>query len=1155
MRQAHIGADGNFYDADEHIHSSRRGRPHVIHHRKMIENSRKRRTGKSFLGQAATPVVPPPPVQGLAYRAAARVAVPLAPVFPDMPKYSWSRDGDHPEFQVYPGSFVISDRYPDILFRVAFRPPAGNNPANTRLSVIDGQGAGTYIEVPVFSDGTDTPALMRDFKVVPIGQYVTVEYALQQYPVPQVDGGDTWKVDFYWIYNTIDQAGYMLSSISAQSDPATWATNSADTFVQIAGALGLVVDAIDLIGWAFDFGAIGEKELKIFTKIGTDIFIKATALYNRMNPSSADTVYKTSDDSKIESFQQLVDDVTVLRPYWSVMLARALIYYQQNLLMQVFISRKFYDRAIEMGSEGSGLMGVDQADLLTALAAETDQATAQTMISTLASQYQSAYQGVQANWNTFSSLWSQAGLGDYSPNSLYAYSVLYQNMLKENARNCMEIRSDIKDTIAGIDVPCIEGLGQTPGVLPTIPIPIMAGLAPGLAERKAVGSIIKNDLLKNQVQFEKNGLYLDDAVAMTRNLVKDIRTEIEKLQATAGVDSALPISSVAKPARGLERSLVEAEDPEIKAQIRDMLRGLPISPENALRQGFDRMIQDLTSAERNLDAIIYEEDGRTVKRVLSNEDLIKKAAMREQAGVDLGRAFTEAFIAIEKTPDGSEAIRNVMAQGLVTAAGEVRSDLADKILTTIMDSAIESNLFSFNALAGIGKYAANDLGLEVSQLSDYYQSRADQLQTEVNTLQYSKKIIDPVTKQEKVTFLPIDQTVKAKKMSELDGFQRLAGIFSSADSPDALVKNYTQQILSYQDVMNAATGKGQVALATFDSVAQADGLLKEAKYLIDQMNYLYNQIVGSGALPEYVAALKAPANAGLASALQNAVASLTGKMEVLKKYSGPDGQALINAQKLPLSDLTTALQGVVDAIKALGEARDPLLAVLQDANASRGQLKLATLMKTAQAIGTNAVEMAKKTSIGAVMTLVMMGPLVFGALWAVVQVIALPFGVHVGNPIVWMSNLVEGLLSLLPSPRVGDRPPTDQAKDDATWSPTTKLLMVALGISMIFYGKQLFPMVSTVFGTFQSAFKALTSLAPWAQKKKGKRGRPRGEGEPEKKLKGRGAPIDIDEAMKELDQAKNEGNKQREERIISKLKRAAERGQTVPPGLWNLNWR
>ena len=116
---------------------------------------------------------------GAGAKLARSVAVPLA-------DYTFTRAEGDPSKNVYPSRFVVSDKYPDTLFRVGYR--ASSSPTTVLLLTLQGQGAGNYIEVPITPDQGGKPSLMTDFMVVPEQCGWAVENSFIN-PLPIFGGG------------------------------------------------------------------------------------------------------------------------------------------------------------------------------------------------------------------------------------------------------------------------------------------------------------------------------------------------------------------------------------------------------------------------------------------------------------------------------------------------------------------------------------------------------------------------------------------------------------------------------------------------------------------------------------------------------------------------------------------------------------------------------------------------------------------------------------------------------------------------------------------------------------------------------------------------------------------------------------------------------
>jgi hypothetical protein len=1159
MRQATIGDDGRIYDADGNPADGQKKTVQRKSHGQMLRNKPRQRGGfYRSLGQASVAVAPavPAPTPGVAYRQAARVAVPLSQ------GYTFTRSEGDPKTQVYPGMFVVSDRYPNNLFRVAFRPPTNNNEAFTRLAILDGTGAGDYIEVLVQPDGSTNPSLMGDFKVVPIENYVIVEYSIQQYPTPQIPGG-AWKADFYWIYFAIDQASYQMATLNEASTPVALGNAWADLFSQTASALSFIVDAVDSLGWSFDFGKIGQKELKILTKISSDIFSKIVVMYDLLNPTSQNTVFKTADGDKVEAFQQKADEMVIMRPYWVTMLARSSLYNQQTNIINAWMAKQMFEKGLDWSADAVTLTTNLKGDVISAITDPSitegaiSAADAQTQMDALQAEYQTSYAGIKANSDTFDSQWAASDLKDYSPNGLYTFSGIYNMMLKENADLCMEIRENIKDLLSGADLDNPEGLGQAAAFIPPGDYAsVIAMVGPGLDLRKKTSDIAKSDFLSMQKELEK-GMSRDAAVNRGREQIINIRQQVEALRAKyADVSSAVPVRTVERPASELNRSvmkLVSPEDTEARTEGRKAVRAIPSTPEGSIRQGLDQMVDKLVDAERLLRGTIYEEDGVTPKDIakLTTDDLNKVSVMRDQAAKLLGEAFTQSFVEVTKDEkSGQEVIVNILAPGLIDAGGNVKEKVAFDILSTVVDSAISAEIFSPNAVAGIGRIVAGDVDLDANTLSEKYHSLADDLRNKIDDLKYDKTVTDPRTGQPVPRSMPADPTIRARLQKQLDYTERLAGIFSSAETAEALVFEYQGKILSYQDVIDASPNR--TVPATFEMLTDAKSIIDLGTSEIQLATMLNGQISGASAIPEYQAVLKTDANSKLAGALANAISDLNAKIGKLNEYRSAKGQQMMNAGQLGMQEVNDAMKAVVDATEKLRNAQNAVLEAIKQINAQRVGIRVKNLFQKLYSMTApvEVIEFGKKGSFGSVIALVLIGPLRLGIVWAIAHLVLnfLPAGIRENNPVTWVETIIGGLTGLIFSRRVGDVVPNKGEEKPSSFG--SSFFWTALGISMIFFGKQLFPVVGDIVRTVGAGLKTVNQLIPWA-KKKGKRGRPSEGGDSgERKLKGRGAPIEVDQAVIDLDEARARGDARDEEKIIKKLKRAAERGQTVPPGLW-----
>lgn len=1149
MRQAYIGEDGRIYDAEGQPADGQKKTAPLRSSRPMVTNSRRERGGFfRGLAQASVDIAPSvqPPSPGIAYRTAVRVAVPLSQGF------TWSRDGGSPSSQVFPGRFVVSPRYPGNLFRVAFRPSTDNNPAMTRLAILEGTGAGSYIEVPIYPDGTTNPSLLGEFLVVPGDQYFQVEYSIYPYPAPQVDGGE-WRATFPWIYSAIDQAAFQATSFNESVTPVDWGNVSSDSFATAAAALGFIVDAIDMIGWAYDFGRIGDKELKILTKVGTDIFVRVSDLYSLLNPQSENTVFRSSDQEKTEAFQKKVDEMVTLRPYWSVMLARAMLYNQQTELASAWLGQHMFDVGITWAEDSIGRLNGLRPSILASLTGQLPEDQANTNLNALAGQYQATVDGLYRNQATFQARWKVSGFDDYKPEGMYAYAAFYNLMLEDNAALCMQVRESIKETLSA-DLPCgDEGLSQAvaASVIPVQFAAVVAGMGPGVEARREIGNILRNDILKNEQNWVAHNMRESEAVAKARDKIAGIRKDFEKLQSALGLDQVLPLNVIEKPATELRRSVAEIEDPALRAQARKALRQLDFSPESALRQGFDNVTDKLDQAEKAMGGMIFEEDGKTPKPAdrWNDEEKLRYQERQDDAAKLVGEALTEGFSVIVKNPKGEEIVADILALGLTTGKGELKEALSEKIAVTVMNSAVESELFSPGALAGLGKVIAGDVGLKPEVIGRDFARKSVEFRTQAESLTKVVMEPDPVTQIDQPRTIQVGKKERDLLSAKADQYERLAVIFASEAAAEGMTSIAAkEQMIRFRDVIDTAAAKGQVAPADLQVLARADAALANADSVSKLTDSVQKTFVGERAAPENIATMAASdANKDLARTLNSRLAQLNAAITTLKAYTGPEGKARLATGKLSLKEVYDAIAAVEGLMMETQRAQDAVNVALSAPTAARRRAKLAKLMNGFYTKGISPlIEFGKKNSIAGVIALILMGPLVFGILWAPVQLIAWGFGKHVGNPIFWFSDAIETLLGLFRSRRVGDVEARDENKP-STWN--SNFFLTALGISMIFFGKQLFPVIGEGLKLVGASLKTVHDLIPWAKKKKGQRGRPSGDGG-EKKLKGRGAPIDIEQAEADLDEARANGDERAEKRIIDKLKRAAERGQSVPPGLW-----
>jgi hypothetical protein len=1155
MRAATIGEDGGIIDADGRSYNGKRAVGTIDRYRPMMENTPKRHRRSLLLGDDAIPnpssTQQTVATQGVAYRQARRYATSLS-------GFTFVRKEGDPKSHVYPGMFVISDRFPDTLFRVAYRPSTDNNPAMTRLAVMEGKGAGSYIEVLIQSDGSGSPALLSDFQMVPIEYYLIVEYSIHPYPTPKVDDGQFWRTDFTWLYTAIDQAGFSLATLNGASQAGSWSANYNDILVQTSVALGIAADAIDMIGWAYDFGRIGIKELKILVRISGDIFSKSVDLFNDLLAFKGST-----DEAKIEAFQKKADECSVMRAYWSIMLARASLYNQQNLAVSGFLANKIFNDVVSWSSTAYGMLSQNQAamtKLIVAQGASPESAASQ--VAALISSYQLSRVSVQANYDTFKNQWVSSDLKDYSPGSLYTYSSFYGMMLKVNADRCLSIRSDIKSILLNSDMECIEGMGGS-GQIPTILTPsLLSIMAAGFGNRKKLQDNLKNDILSQQKTLAKD-LGTGDAAAIIRKKLSTLKNvAIQIIKDNPSIEMAPPIDVIQNPIMEAHRSVagISETDRASRESGRNAIRIVDFAPETGLRKGLDQFVDFLNQADLGFSGIVKDADGRVVPpsdwSKPGNEwclPAFKK--MREDAGELVAKAFTEAFTVIENRPKGEndyeEIVTNIMARGLMDDP-----KLQDTILMNIFESAVESDLFSDGTIVGIGDALTTHLGVDEDAFSSKLQARIDKLNDEISNTRTTRvrDIGGGRTEEYSFTF---DPSEKKRKEAERDLYETLLGVFAIKGSPERMVSNYSRAIVSYDDVIKAAKGRGETAPVTQEQVDTAKGIQAIAESTVKRANDIYSTISGQNSKLDYVVVMSLDKNKGLGSTLKSAIDALTGYVATLKLYTTLEAQAKIQTGEISMEIVRNAMENVRKATLEVTSAQQAVESALQEMTLNRVRIKVAGMVKAYFKFSIDTVtELGKKGAVGAGIALILVGPLLVGPFWIAAGLAwyILPESVRDYNPITWVANGFKWIFGLLPSPKIGDK----AGEGGASSGGMGGLFWTALAIAMVFYGGKLFPAITEVMRTFTSGFKTVVSLAPWVGKKgKGKRGRPAGGGDDsDRKLKGRGAPIDLEQAANDLEKARAEGNVQAESRIKKKIERARERGQSVPPGLIGFSfWR
>ena len=323
MRTARIGGDGILRDANDRIVSGlplRRSRP-------MLANVSRPNHAARYLGQA-TPSVPVPVSSGAGLAFAKKVGVPAK-------RFCYVSDTGNPEKHIYPGRLVyLVEPNPDpkkvsqdALYLVSHRLPGVLG--KVKLYKLEGAfGAGRWYEFPIKEreatpEGV-TPALLRDFYVVPIGacNAVWAYIGIQPNPILEDNLETDERLSPVWFSSMYKVASQGISDLPSSPEEITEKSLEGEVGQRIMMAYTITLEALDYASAAYDVGIIGIRALKLYRRIGLEILGHIIRIYSLLNEVTA------TDNSPAKKALQVRDRLSKRGILHGAYLARA-GYYQQ----------------------------------------------------------------------------------------------------------------------------------------------------------------------------------------------------------------------------------------------------------------------------------------------------------------------------------------------------------------------------------------------------------------------------------------------------------------------------------------------------------------------------------------------------------------------------------------------------------------------------------------------------------------------------------------------------------------------------------------------------------------------------------------------------------------------------------------------------------
>jgi hypothetical protein len=1096
------------------------------------------------LGQFNPPDVPitclAPQGGGGAYKLAKSTAVPLA-------GFAFTRTEGNPDKNVYPRRFVISERFPDILFRVAYRAPS--SPSSVKLLTLQGQGAGNYIEVPIQKDGSPNPALLDDFYVVPASCEWAVENSFVN-PLPIFGNGkdsDAIKITINYITSAIEQASYNMLSANITGDPAGFQQSVLDSLAVIMSAVGLAIIGVDMTAASYDFEVIGKKEFNIIFRVATSVYEKAVGLYAMVDPNDPKSLFNVNDPVKIAAFGKAVAEASLLTPYWSSMLARAYLYYQQSMFYKVMGSISLFSSTAENLGELNAMLGRNKDLFISSVTGKDEPGKgpittqrANGLFIELQKQIVTQFKANNQNGADYISIIQTNVFPGINLDDLPLFFFSYDQMLKENAQSCLKARSYARG-VSSVNVPeCFDGLGAAAASLPG-----GGGATSGVDFRKEEKEILKVGFLKWITDHAK-----EKKVSML-TAAADLGAQLDATILRVVQDEGLAAKDLEKINKASEIimnrdvALKGAKtDKEIKA-INDQYQ---VRGANFMRDAletftarFGQDIANLRSLKKTKDVVPAVENIATnMLESLSIEDTDPKGNK------------VRRYIAGLMFPKEVDAIGGKAPQG-ITKEPEPGAGFSARTFLNFVDAVMSAKILTEpGEWAKVYKRFAEDFGMtDVNVLKD-------QLEKEQRALQKSLAGLGGEGELEKIQ--------AAQDGKNPDGTPYVEGRYIVSKRLQDKIAKRTQAIAVIKMSLDVPSVGAPVATQLQDKAQELQQLIESTGISkLDSKTQLQLGLMLDTASELIKSSRKIVDDYGKTKENEKAIAEFD---------SDPDNIENMRKFKLVLSSAEAAkkaIESVLTSFKA--DKPEDIKVVQQYAKAFTDAVTDLDLMN--EKVAPVWARISTWTRIkDAIKTVWLKGwEVISGKAWipvasksrvistvlglfnltAALSVVAVPFYLALGIPLKYLPfplvlDFLVKLKNWIPSKGIedGSTLPGEEAKGGAsTVDPIWKFVLLSLGISAIFFGDKLFPAFGAAFNAVNRAIENLTKvLIP-------KKGAGHGRGRPpmEKKVIGRGRPTDINEVARALKEAQAGGDAKEEARLKAKIERAAERGQAIPPGL------
>ena len=1165
MRIATIGQDGGLYDGDGRRYSGPRPLKfnpentgqEIFPPEKRVRRIRKgtvRKRGRSYMGQAPDKAPSETP-----YTIAARLAVPMTGL-------EFTRQLGNAATQVYPGRFVVSpSRYPGFLFRVALEPPTANNPQLVKLAIISGEGQGGYLEVFIRPDVSGEPSLFGDFLIVPNKDYWKVEYSFLP-PVAVIDGQpEPRRVTAQYIVGTLDNASFQLMRLPNAITPVEVSKVYTESALKALAALMLVMDGIRKIGPAYDFARIGEAEVKILVRISTDIFSRALTIYNRLRPGPL-TILGTTSQAAIFEYQKLIDDISIVRPYWSAMFTRVLFYQTLSEIGNAMLTVTAAEETRHFIDTQRAILN-DHPDALKFFMSQKEngqpigQERAEQLIQGLKQISKRSRQDLDRRWLDFKIAYENNP--DYREVPLedvpLSYTLQY-GMLTANAQDCRRVRRLIKMQMTGFQEECLAGLGQTE----TMPALIPPLLGMGISGRARRLEIAKN-LDRGISQFK--GKLIDErsgAALPWEQVAPKLIEESNKL--LAGVTSLLQYEKFGTiPARALEalnfelhQKMSEATvkaaegDPIALNAIRDALRekaGADVPLEAFGVEALDNMKKAVNRFQEDLISGPVNEIGEQVEHTIASERDRERGQERRKFAA---RNFSERMVSSTVRGFASERPTSILGIGLVDSPKSYKQ----KILSTLMEKFADSRIFGQVGMTELLDLIASDMQVTKADLREYVfkQSQKDK-KMEDEKVSY-EEVYDRV--KDEFRFKETGDRIMDSEAKEAGRrYRRLERVYQLIDKMVAgeRIGETEKNVQTMDERIEAERATERGAMAAQGDLTLAERQKGDVDATIVALDALVATIEGNVEIVDRQRStiMKAGENPQKMITLRDAIQGLKGATAEL---------ASVIAKKAEVAAQTLKLQSVRDALdnanKAIEKAKDAELAVEQafkELTAARviGLIKKVNDKYLKAATNKDMLGLAGKNMVVGWIQGIIGYTIYLGILALPWQIIYFAFTKHwIPGPFYLMfGELLPRLIGMLPTAnlRVGEAGVVNPEGAPTEPSGVSNILLLGIGISLIFFGRQLFPALQELFRVTGQGIKTFTQIIP--TKKKAKKGRVKA-GEEERVVIGRGAPVNVENARAKLLEARDLNDKKAEKKWADKLERARERGQSIPPGLIGL---